>query len=98
MVYLVLDDFGPIGKAYREADPDEADENAIVDNLISGEYSHPKRVVAFSVMEGFARDVTTDVALKVLKRAIAQGWTLPETTRELVERAIDADVPAEVRG
>jgi hypothetical protein len=97
VVYLVLDDFGPIGKAFREADPCESNEKASIDNLISGQYAHPHRVVAFSLMEGFAHDVTTDVALKVLKRAIAQGWKLPKATRELVERAIDTDVPAEVR-
>jgi hypothetical protein len=98
VVYLVLDDFGPIGKAYREADPEEADETAIIDNLISGQYSHPQRVVAFSLMEGFARDVTADVALKVLRRALAEAWTLPQATRELVERVICTDVPASVRG
>jgi hypothetical protein len=97
VVYLVLDDIGPIGKAYREADPGEANEKAIIDNLISGQYSRPRRVVAISLMEGIAHDVTTDVALKVLKRAIARGWKLPKATRELVERAIDFDVPAAVR-
>jgi hypothetical protein len=98
VVYLVLDGFGPIGKAYREADPDEAAETAIIDNLMSGQYSHPQRVIAFSLMEGFARDVTADVAIKVLKRALAESWALPQATRELVERVICADVPAEVRG
>src|ERR1700722_1528924 len=97
VVYLVLDDFGLIGKAYREIAPGEADEEEIINNLISGQYSRPQRVVAFSLSEGVARDVTTEVALKVLKRAIAQGRKLPTATCELLERAIDADVPAEVR-
>ena len=97
VIYLVLDDFGPIAQAYREANIGEADEKAIIDNLISGRYPHPQRVLAISLMGDFVRDVTTDVALKVLKRAIAQGWKLPKPTRELVERAIDGDVPAEVR-
>jgi hypothetical protein len=42
--------------------------------------------------------VTTDVALKVLKQAVAKGWKLPKATCEFVERAIDGDVPTEVRG
>jgi hypothetical protein len=29
VIYLVLDDFGPIGQAYREADPGEPDESAM---------------------------------------------------------------------
>jgi hypothetical protein len=57
----------------------------------------PQRIVAFSSIEEWARDVTTEVALKVLKEAIARGRKLPKPTREMVERAIDADVPAEVR-
>jgi hypothetical protein len=97
VVYLVLDDFGPIGQAYREADPANDDEQAIISNLLAGEYSRPQRIVAFSSIEEWARDVTTEVALKVLKEAIARGRKLPKATRELVERAIDADVPVEVR-
>jgi hypothetical protein len=54
-------------------------------------------VVAFSLMEDWARAVTVPVALKVLDRALAEGRSLPATTGELVERVIDADVPAEVR-
>jgi hypothetical protein len=81
VVYLVLGDFGPIGQAYREADPATDDEQAIIGNLLSGQYSHPQRIVAFSSMEEWARDVTTEAALKVLKQAIAQGRKLPEATR-----------------
>jgi hypothetical protein len=35
-------------------------------------------------MEDWARDVTAGVALKVLDRALAKGWTLPKPTRGLV--------------
>jgi hypothetical protein len=97
VVYLVLDDFGPLGQAYREADPSEDDEAYVIHSLITARYSRPQRIVAFSVAEGWARDVTAEVARKVLGRALAQGWTLPKPTRELVERVIDADVPEEVR-
>jgi hypothetical protein len=93
VIYLVLDNFGPIGQAYREADPGEADEVYVIHNLI-GQYSRPQRIIAFSVAQGWARDVTVEVARKVF----ATGETLPAPTRELVERVMDADVPAEVRG
>jgi hypothetical protein len=96
VVYLVLDDFGSVGQAYREADPSEDDEAYVIHNLMTAQYSRPQRIVAFSVAEGWARDVTADVARKVLDRAIASGAMLPPTTRELVERAV-VDVPAAVR-
>jgi hypothetical protein len=95
-VYLVLDDFGPIGKAYREADPSD-DEANVIHNLLTGQYSRPQRIVAFSVAEGWARDVTADVARKVIDQAMATGQTVPDETRDLALRAIGVGVPAEIR-
>ena len=40
-VYIVLNDFGPLGRAYCETDEDEADEETIVENILTGQYSHP---------------------------------------------------------
>ena len=62
-------DFGPLGIAYVETDEAEADEVTTVESILSGEYSHPIRVVAFNTAEGWARDVTKDIARAVLDRA-----------------------------
>ena len=51
-VHIVLNDFGPLGSAYVETDDGEADEATIVENILSGQYSHPVRVVAFNTAEG----------------------------------------------
>ena len=40
-VYIVLNDFGPLGSAYVETDEAEADEATIIENILSGQYSHP---------------------------------------------------------
>jgi hypothetical protein len=68
-VYLVLDDFGPIGRAYREVDEHAADRETIIRALMSGEYNDPVRIVAFNTAEGWARDVTTDVAREIRGRS-----------------------------
>jgi hypothetical protein len=47
-VYLVADDFGQIGRAWREADYDATDLETVIHDLLSGEYSNPIRVVAFN--------------------------------------------------
>jgi hypothetical protein len=96
-VYLVLDDFGPHGQAYREADPRADNEQYILHNLLTGQYSKPQSIVAFNVAEGWCRDVTLEVSRKVMARTLERGLTLPDTTRAMVERAIGADVPAELR-
>jgi hypothetical protein len=51
-VYLVEEDFGHLGRAYRETDAAEADRETIVRNFISGQYSNALRVVAFNTAEG----------------------------------------------
>ena len=35
-VYMVLNDFGPLGPAYVETDEAEADEATMVENILSG--------------------------------------------------------------
>ena len=67
-VHIVLNDFAPLGRAYVETDEAEADEATIVENILSGQYSHPVRVIAYNTVEGWARDVTEDIA-----RAVEQG-------------------------
>jgi hypothetical protein len=37
-VYLVLDDFGRMGRAYRETAVDEADLESTINDLMSGQY------------------------------------------------------------
>jgi hypothetical protein len=66
--YIVVEDFGHLGRAFRETDLTEADLNTIVRNMISGEYSDPLRVVAFNTVEGWSRDVSEDIANEVLDR------------------------------
>jgi hypothetical protein len=61
-VHIVLTDLGPLGSAYVETDEAKADEAAIVENILSGQYSHPMRVIAFNTAEGWSRDVTEDIA------------------------------------
>ena len=40
-IYIVLNNFGPLGRAYCETDETEADEATIVENILSGQYSCP---------------------------------------------------------
>jgi hypothetical protein len=53
-VYLVLDDFGELGRAYRETDAAQADPKTVVADLLSGQYRHPP-ALAFNTAEGWAR-------------------------------------------
>jgi hypothetical protein len=82
--YLVLDDFGKFGQVYRETDPARADRQTVVADLLSGQYERPLRIVAFNTAQGWARDVTAEIAQETLARA---DHDLPLGVRDWLERA-----------
>ena len=84
-VYIVLDDFGRLGSAYRETDEEQSDLENVINNMLHGEYNNPKRVVAFNTAEKWSSDVSEDVAWEVLKRVSSQGLALPPSTRSFCE-------------
>ncbi|MFZ1952748.1 MAG: hypothetical protein WB540_17925 [Pseudolabrys sp.] len=93
--YIVLNDFGPLGSAYVETDEAEADEATIIENILSGQYSHPLRVIAFNTAEGWARDVTEDIARAVLVRACDEDRSIGIAAQEFLVRALGVDAPTD---
>jgi hypothetical protein len=85
-VHIVLDDLGELGHIYRETDEAETDIDTVIDDIISGQFENPNRVVAFNTAEGWARDVTEDVAREVLARATKDGRSLGPSVRNFIER------------
>jgi hypothetical protein len=61
-VYLVLEDFRHLGRAWRETDEAQADRKTLVRDLLEGQYENPVRIVAFNTAQGWSRDVTVDIA------------------------------------
>jgi hypothetical protein len=88
-VYLVLDDFGPIGRAYREADEEASDKPTVIRNLLSGEYGNPVRIVAFNTSEGWSRDVTEDIAREIKQSAEQKGEYLSPGLRDWIDWQIE---------
>jgi hypothetical protein len=83
-VYLVLDDFGKLGRAYRETDENRADLQTLLKELLAGEYKRPVRIVAFNTAEGWSRDASKDIAWELVKRATASGDLLTGDLRDFV--------------
>ena len=50
-VYLVADDFGRLGRAWREAEYETTDLEKVIQELLTGQYSNPIRVIAFNTAE-----------------------------------------------
>jgi hypothetical protein len=61
-VYLVLNDFGSLGRAYCETVDRRSDLESVISDLISGQYDNPVRIVAFNTAEGWSEDASEDIA------------------------------------
>lgn len=89
-VYLVLDDFGRMGCAWRETNVADTDLEAVIDDLLEGQYSNPMRVIGLNVSEGWVRDVSEEIAQKLRQRCANENRELPYSLHELVEQAAKA--------
>ena len=78
-VYLVADDFGRLGRAWREADYEATDLETVIQDLLTGQYSNPIRVVAFNTAERWSEDISEDVARELRRRYDLQMRELPFT-------------------
>ena len=90
-VHIVLDDFGAAGRVYRGTDEAGASRADVVDNLLTGQFNNPLRVIAFNTVEGWSRDVSEDIAWELTRRVTADQKPLTEPTRAFVEFPIGED-------
>jgi hypothetical protein len=88
-VHIVLDDFGKVGRVYRETAEEGTTLGSVVDDLLTGQFNNPVRVVAFNTSEGWSRDVSEDVAREVLRRL--EGRRSPAGSRKFVETYVGED-------
>ena len=83
-VYLVLDDFGSLGRVWRETDEAGTNGATLIRNLLDGQYENPVRIIAFNTAEGWSRDVTVDIADE-LRRRYVEYDEVPEGVPEFLE-------------
>jgi hypothetical protein len=85
-VYIVEDDFGPkLGRVFRETDSAQCDRETARQDLSTGQYNDPVRIVAFNIQEGWSRDVSSEFAVELQRRADIEGRELTGTLAEFVE-------------
>jgi hypothetical protein len=90
-VHIVLDDFGKAGRAYRETAEEDASLGSVVDDILSGQFNNPVRVVAFNSAEGWSRDVSEDIAREVVRRLHLDGRRLAVSSRQFVKAFVDEE-------
>jgi hypothetical protein len=85
-VYLVADDFGKLGRAWRETDFEATDLETVIQDLLTGQYQSPIRVVAFNTAERWSEDVSEDVAHELRRRCDLQLRDVPSNIQDFVNR------------
>lgn len=80
-VYLVADDFGKNGRAWREADLE-----TVIQDLLGGQYKSPIRVIAFNTAERWSEDVSEDVAHELRRRCDLQQRDIPFFLQDFCDR------------
>jgi hypothetical protein len=96
-IYLVLDDFGALGRSWREIDEAETDRETAIISLLDGEYTNPVRVIAFNAAEGWSRDVSEDLADEIARRCARDGFDIPPFLMTFVERNGPTQLPLPLR-
>jgi hypothetical protein len=83
-VYLVIDSFRSKGSVYREIEVERTDIEAIIADLMSGQFNDPIRIVAFNTLEHWAEDVSEEVANEIRARCDIEGISVPEHIGDFV--------------
>ena len=85
-VYIIEDDFGSkLGRVFRETDSANCDRQTTLQDLQTGQYNDPVRVVAFNTREGWSRDMSYEFATEIQRRADLDRRKLTGTLAESVE-------------
>ena len=85
-VYLVADDFGKNGRAWRETDYEATDLETVIQDLLTGQYHNPIRVIAFNTVERWSEDVSEDVAHELRRRCDLQMRDIPAGLQDFTDR------------
>ena len=84
--YVVIDDFGSIGRSYRETADEGGDRESLIRDLMGGQYNNPVRIVCFNTARGTSR-ATSDIAQEIQDRVSRQGEEI--SLRDFIEWELD---------
>src|ERR1700744_1462300 len=86
-VYLVLDNFGGrLGRSWRETDEGQTNLEALMVDLLDGQYNDPIRVVVFNLAEGWVRDASREIADLITHGSARDGFDVPPFLRSFVAK------------
>ena len=85
-IYLVVDNFGPVGSVCRETEIERPEIESVIADLLSGRFNDPIRVVAFNTLEHWSEDMSAEIAREIQTRYDIEGDGVPDHLQDFVER------------
>lgn len=83
------------GCAWRATDEADTDLETVLQDILSGQYTYPNRIVCFNPVAGWSRDATPDIANALAERAAHTG---AEISPANVTRRLDVQLALPLRG
>jgi hypothetical protein len=65
--------------------PRDPDLETVIQDMLTGQYTNPIRVIAFNIAERWSEDVSEDVAHELRRRCDLQMREVPSSIRDFVE-------------
>jgi len=84
-IYVVVDGLGQQGMFRRERQVERTEFEAVVADLMSGQFNDPICVAAFNTLEHWSKDISTDVALEIQCRCDMDGSDIPQYLASFME-------------
>src|SRR5215470_15031563 len=82
-IYIVLEDFGLHGQAWRETNDADSDRATLIEDMLDGQYEDVVRIVAFNTDEGWSRDVTEEIANE-LRETCSERGEMPNSIEDFI--------------
>ena len=82
----VASDFGKLGRAWVEADYETTDLETVIQDLLTGQYANPTRVIAFNTADRWSEDVSADVTHELRRRCDLQQRDIPFFLQDFCDR------------
>lgn len=89
-LYFVQCDYGRIGKAFVETDPDKNSRLQVIADIFTGQIERPVQILECNPVEGTCRDVTEDIARDLSAHIQDAGEACPARLRDFLDLCLGA--------
>lgn len=83
-IFVVIDNAVASGSLRREVEC--TDLEAVVSDLLKGQFGDPQQVIAFNTLEHWSRDLSAEVANEIQARCDCEPTPVPDHLQEFVSR------------